>query len=83
MEMMDLNEVMMELQFDYSEAEAEKVKQMVEAKEQEIYAEVADIIEAYDEKNTPDSELSKVKDYFLKKRYLLRIFENLNKFASA
>ncbi|MCR9290573.1 Fe-S protein assembly co-chaperone HscB [bacterium] len=83
MEMMDLNEAMMELQFGYDEKEAEKVRQMVENHEVVIYSEVKDIIENYNDKVTPDSDLLKVKDYFLKKRYLLRIFENLNKFASA
>jgi molecular chaperone HscB len=73
----------MELQFGYDEKEAEKVRQMVENHEVVIYSEVKDIIENYNDKVTPDSDLLKVKDYFLKKRYLLRIFENLNKFASA
>ena len=32
-------------------------------------------------KTTSENELSAIKDYYLKKRYLLRIRENLSKFA--
>ena len=83
MEMMNLNEAMMVLQFDYDENEAQKVRGIVESQEAEIFEEIKEIIENYNEKMTPDTELLKVKDYFLKKRYLLRILENLNTFASA
>ena len=36
----------------------------------------------YDDDSATEQELKSIKDYYLKKRYLLRIRENLDKFAS-
>ncbi|RMG78082.1 MAG: Fe-S protein assembly co-chaperone HscB [Bacteroidetes bacterium] len=83
MEMMDLNEALMELRFDYDEKKAREVRQMLENQEVKIYESVKEIIENYDDSTTPEADLLKVKDFYLKKRYLLRILENLNKFAPA
>jgi len=82
MEMMDINEVLMELEFDFDEAKYAEALEQVKAQESSIYEEVADLIKNYDDEKTTDAELSAIKDFYLKKRYLLRIRENLSKFAS-
>lgn len=81
MEMMDINEALMELEFDFDEATYQQTLQQIEVQEKAIFQEVAQIIEQYDDKKATDTELSTVRDYYLKKRYLLRIRENLAKFA--
>lgn len=82
LEMMDINESLMELEFDFDEDNYQAVLQQIENQEKEIYTEAAAVIENYEDKNTAIEELSVVKDYFLKKKYLLRIRENLSKFAT-
>lgn len=81
-EMMDINEGLMELEFDFDEVKMQDVLQEIENQEIEIYAEAASIIENYDDKKITPQELSMVKNYFLKKKYLLRIRENVSKFAT-
>ena len=79
MEMMDINEPLMELQFDFDEKIYNEISQQLKEKEDSLYNSIADIIENYaDNTATPDS-LEKVKSYYLKKRYLIRIRENLEK----
>lgn len=82
MEMMEINEALMELEFDYAESVHQKVLTTVTELEKKLYHNITTIIENYDEQNSNSQELSTIKDYYLKKRYLLRIRENLSKFAS-
>ncbi len=80
-EMMDINEKLMELEFDFDENTYRSVLQELKDQERAIYAEAATVIETYDDQKMPLQELSIVKDYFLKKKYLLRIQENVSKFV--
>lgn len=82
MEMMDINEVLMELEFDYSAEQKAQVETQLAQQEQQIYSSIAPIIAHYDDEQAKAEDLKIIKDYYLKKRYLLRIRENLNKFAS-
>lgn len=82
MSMMDINEALMELEFDNAPVAREQVAQQLAEQETSIYADITDIITNYDDAIATDEQLEKVKDYYLKKRYLLRIRENLNKFAT-
>ncbi len=81
MEMMDINEPLMELQFDFDEKVYNKTVQQLKEKEDTLYNSIADIIENYSDEASDNTALEKVKSYYLKKRYLLRIAENLDKFA--
>lgn len=81
MDMMDINEAIMELEFDYDEATYQKVLSDAQGIENQILEEVKPIIENYQEDVTPQSDLEKVKNFYLKKRYLLRILENVSRFA--
>ena len=82
MEMMELNEAMMELEFDPSPKALQQVQQNLETQETALYTAIHPLLEQY--QDTPDQEesLNNIKEYYLKKRYLLRIRENLDKFAS-
>ncbi|MFK7772108.1 MAG: iron-sulfur cluster co-chaperone HscB C-terminal domain-containing protein [Saprospiraceae bacterium] len=82
MEMMDINENLMELEFDFDQSNFDKVESDLKRLESGIFHEVQDILDNYSDNSANEAELNEIKNYFLKKRYLLRIQENLNKFAS-
>lgn len=82
LEMMDINEGLMELEFDFDELRMKGILQEIENQELEIYSKASAIIENFDDKKTTPQELSIVKNYYLKKKYLLRIRENVSKFAT-
>jgi molecular chaperone HscB len=83
MEMMDINESMMELEFDYDDSVYKKVEKDVQDIENQLFEEVETIIEKEYREAPPQLELEKIKIFYLKRRYLLRIKENLTKFAPA
>jgi molecular chaperone HscB len=80
-DMMDINEAMMELEFDYDEIVYKKVEQDVQGIENQLFGEIKDIVEKEYQYPPPQLELEKMKNFYLKRRYLLRIKENLTKFA--
>jgi molecular chaperone HscB len=82
MEMMDINEVLMELEFDFDAQKFEQAKTELKALETSLFKSIESIVESYDDNNSSDKELLAIKEYYLKKRYLLRIRENLSKFAT-
>ena len=67
MEVMELNE---QLSADSTTA--------IEVFEKEIYSEVSSIIDGYNDNSTTTTDLLKVKEYYFKKKYLLRILERLD-----
>lgn len=71
MEMMELNEKL-------TEVDPETFKQEVAALEMEQYAAVKDIIENYGDASITTDQLLKIKEYYFKKKYLLRILERLD-----
>ena len=84
MEMMDLNEQLMELEFDLDEKVVSKVKNELEEKQTEIIKLITpftDDLSLLSEEER-EVELNKLKNYYLKRKYLLRIQERLNKFAT-
>jgi molecular chaperone HscB len=83
MEMMDVNEVLMDLEFDEDTSKLNGVKESVNQMKISFLDEVSNIIDSYDDTKSTDEELSLIKNYYLKQRYILRIQDNLNKFASA
>ncbi|GJM32925.1 MAG: hypothetical protein DHS20C18_19260 [Saprospiraceae bacterium] len=82
MDMMDINENLMELEFDFDKEKYQTIKKELAKLESTLYQGVASIIENYDDENADLGELSLLKDFYLKKRYLLRIHENLATFAT-
>jgi molecular chaperone HscB len=81
MDMMDINEAIMELEFDFDEATYQKAINDAQNIENQLFEEIKPVIANYQDNATPPTDLEKVKIFFLKKRYLLRILENLSKFA--
>ncbi|MCP3929254.1 MAG: Fe-S protein assembly co-chaperone HscB [Bacteroidetes bacterium] len=82
MEMMEINEKLMELEFDFDQNQYKAIKGALKKKETELYKTIDPILQNYNDKEEKKDQLFQVKDYYLKHRYLLRISENLAKFAS-
>lgn len=83
MQMMEVNEALMELQFEPEAAKLDEITKEVDSIEKSLFENVDSILKNYEEGVSDDEELKKVKDFYLKRRYLLRIRESLNKFASS
>ncbi|MBK8568460.1 MAG: Fe-S protein assembly co-chaperone HscB [Saprospiraceae bacterium] len=82
MEMMDINEAIMELEFDFNQTAFDAAKERVGDLEAELFENAKPIMEAYSDTSN-NASLEIVKDFFLKKRYLWRIKEKLDSFAPA
>jgi molecular chaperone HscB len=83
MEMMDLNEALMELEFDFDQQQYDLAKAKLRESEESLLASIQAYAEADDLRNLELTDWEVLKNFHLKKRYLLRIHENLRKFASA
>lgn len=83
MEMMDINEALMELEFDFDQARFEATLKSVQLLENELETQIEPVLSSWTENTGTAADLLLVQEYFFKKRYLLRIKENLSKFAPA
>jgi len=83
MEMMDINEGLMELEFDFDTDRYAATLQALESLENELETGIRPLLAAWTEADGTEEQLLRVRDFFLKKRYLLRIRENLSKFVPA
>jgi len=77
MEMMELNEAVADAAFDDDGSARQGILQQVEKAEKEIYEPVQNIIADYQEGVTTEKELLQVKDYYFKKKYILRLKHQL------
>ncbi|GAB3226888.1 co-chaperone HscB [Hymenobacter seoulensis] len=84
MEVMDLNEQLMELEFEPDEAAVERLENEVNALTDTLEAGIEPVLAGYEglPVDARPQALEQVRTYYLKKRYLLRIRESLAKFAS-
>ncbi|HEY0896494.1 MAG TPA: Fe-S protein assembly co-chaperone HscB [Sphingobacteriaceae bacterium] len=84
MEMMDVNEAIMEQEFVPDAAALEGVRTEVAAIEAKLFDELKSHTDAFDSDDQGDKEalLREIKDIWYRQKYLLRIRESLNRFAS-
>ena len=84
MEMMDINEQIMELEMDPETAGVKQIKVDSDLILATLEKEVEPLMQAYPTlaENEKTDALEKIKIYYLKKKYLLRIQESLDKFAA-
>ena len=73
MEMMDLNEARMELEFDDDPAARARVDGMIDELEAGLRTTAAPVLDHYDDATATPADLAALKDYYLKKRYLRRL----------
>jgi len=82
-EMMDINEVLLELELDYDPERFEQTAQAIAQLERALDEAIEPVLERYaDDAEHSREDLLRVRDYFLKKRYLLRVREKLSTFAA-
>lgn len=82
MEMMELNENLVELEFDPDENELAVLQQQIITLENELYSEVKPIIDTYDDNLISAAALEKLKMFYFKRKYFLRIKERFSTFAT-
>jgi molecular chaperone HscB len=80
-EMMDINEQLMEMEFDFDAEVYNNTKIEIEQIDNKLFSDVEDILKTYNGTEVKVGDLEKVKIFYLKKKYLLRILENVSKFA--
>lgn len=82
MEMMEVNEKMMELELSFDEKSYQSIENEMATLDNELEKSIYPVLKDWKiENETSFEELKKVKEYFYKKKYLLRIQNSLNKFA--
>ena len=79
MEMMDINESIMDLQMDFDSARQEEILKSIDAFESTLKESITQDLADYS--GQKDFDLSRIKDYYLKKKYLRRIKDNLNQIS--
>ena len=81
MEMMEINESLMELSMDPNPEDETRLRNEIASIETQLNADVEPLFKEYE--IAPDStDLTIVKEFYFKSKYLLRLKENLDKFAS-
>ncbi|MGB1217884.1 MAG: iron-sulfur cluster co-chaperone HscB C-terminal domain-containing protein, partial [Saprospiraceae bacterium] len=83
MEMMDINEELMELQFEPDMEKTKTLQKEIYSIKENLLSTVKQSLENYNHESETETELNQIKNYYLKSRYIWRIQENLTKFASA
>lgn len=80
MEMMEINESIMELQFDFDAQVYQTILDELQAFEKKLKENIEQATQAYDLAQNKDNQLLEpVLDYHYKRKYLVRIKENLKK----
>jgi molecular chaperone HscB len=82
MEMMEVNEKLMELEFEYNLDHHQAILNEVESLEASELKAVKPLMEAYDQSTRKQEDLIKIREFYFKQKYLWRIRENLDKFAA-
>ena len=81
MEMMDINESVMDLQTGLDAEKYAQTAAEVRQMQTDLYADIKPVLENYDDAASTSEDFKKVKEFYLKKRYLLRLEKNLATFA--
>ncbi|HEX8378556.1 MAG TPA: Fe-S protein assembly co-chaperone HscB [Pedobacter sp.] len=84
MEMMDVNEALMELEMDPDENILSNTIEQIAEIESNLKSDLSSLTSGFETKDDTEKEtlLLKIKDIYYRQKYLLRIRESLNKFAT-
>jgi molecular chaperone HscB len=82
MEMMDINEALMELKMEPDEKKISDFRIQISGLLEQLFEEIRNVVENYDDGTAGEKDLKKIKDYYYKKKYLLRLKESLDTFGS-
>jgi len=81
MEMMEINESLMELSMDPNPEDEASLRKKIASIEDQLKVEVEPVFKEF-ETSAYSTDLTIVKEFYFKSKYLLRLKENLDKFAS-
>lgn len=81
-DMMDINEILFELQMEDNEKLRDDVISRMEIIAQHLESEYENILSLFENQEDKKDALIKLKDYYLKSKYILRIQENLSTFVA-
>lgn len=83
MEMMDVNEALMEMEFEADEHKLAELKGQIDEMEQALLDELKQATSRFDANNEQEAKhvLLKIRDIWYREKYLMRIRESLNKFS--
>ena len=81
MEMMDINEELLDLQMDFDSEAQQSLSQKVGSFQKMLNEALEDAYDKYESSDNTEIHLENILDIYLKSRYLLRIRENISKFA--
>lgn len=76
-EVMDINEQLMDLEGEADSLKIAQTEEMAKQLQNELYTDVAAIIENYNHERIKKTELEQVKEYYYKKKYLQRILDRI------
>jgi len=84
MDMMDVNEALMEMEFNHNELKLAELAGQIDAMEMSLFDELKIATDEFDAKSGKDSDsiLTRIKDIWYRQKYLMRIRESLNKFRA-
>ncbi len=82
MEMMDLNEILMDVQMDHDPTKKLDLITQLEKAEKNLFEHIQHVLSVYTEEKATESNYMAIKEFYYKRKYLLRIREQLDKFAS-
>ena len=82
-EMMELNEQLMELEFDFDANVLARVQNDLKIKQEEALTTVEPVLRAFDAQTTGEEDLKKIQLFYKKMKYFLRISKTLSTFATA
>ena len=81
-EMMEINEGLMDLEMDFNPSELERIRKRSAERMEAIEQSIRDKAAEYD-KTQEERVLEEIKSEFLKRKYLLRIKDSIDKFATS
>ncbi|HRO09628.1 MAG TPA: iron-sulfur cluster co-chaperone HscB C-terminal domain-containing protein [Saprospiraceae bacterium] len=82
MEIMDINEAIFDLEIDYNEDRKSEIINEIGIKMKEFNNNLDKAIDLFENQADRESALKNIKENYLKIRYILRIQENISKFAT-
>jgi molecular chaperone HscB len=81
MEMMDINEALMELEFDFDAQTFQQLQNNMATLEKNDFDEIFPILQTFDFETVTKEDLEKIKIFYLKSKYYLRIRKTCSTFA--
>jgi len=79
MEMMDVNEALMELEFDFDPVKKAKLENQLSLLEESLLQSIESNLKNFNPAKPDLESLNKIKTYYFKKKYLIRLRDNLGK----